>query len=174
MGRLVIRLKAIKYKEDSFCYLSFKAVHQVVPSDLMLLGCTLFTIKSHHQAVCHQVVPSNARFYFAPNFYPNIALLLYHQKTQILNLSKKPNKASSSTSFFLVIPNSEYLKAILMLPILLIKESNRHQRVWHYCIQRVVQLGLIMEILRPQCLCPTQSNVLSWFYFISFLQFTRQ
>ena len=34
MGRLVVRLKAIKYKEDSFCYLSF--------SGLLPSGCMLF------------------------------------------------------------------------------------------------------------------------------------
>ena len=89
MGRLVVRLKAIKYKEGSFCYLS-----------------SLFAIRSYPQAVCHQVAPSNPSLHLAPSPHPNTALL-YHQKSRIPDPSKKPNRASSSSSLLPVASDGE-------------------------------------------------------------------
>ena len=97
MSRLVVKLKAIEYKKDSFCYLSSQAIYQIVPLGCMPSGCILFTIRPYPQAVCHQVVPSDPSLHLAPSPHPNTALL-HHQKSQIPDPSKKSNRTSSSLS----------------------------------------------------------------------------
>ena len=124
MSRLVIRLKAIKYKKVSFCYLSSQAIPQIVSLGRMPLGRTLFAIRLYHQAVCNQVALSDPSFHFVPNFYPNTVLLLYHQKFRILDQSEKQNRTfsfsspspivCSSLSSLPVVSNGEYLKATLV------------------------------------------------------------
>ena len=110
MGRLIVRLKAIEYKEDSFCYLSSQAIHQIVPSGRMPPGRTQFTIRPYPQAVCHQVAPSDPSLHLASSPHPNIALLHY-QKSRIPDTSKKPNRAFSSLSPLPVASDGECPRA---------------------------------------------------------------
>ena len=112
MGRLVIRLKAIKYKEDSFCYFSSQAIHQIVPLGRMSLACTQFAIKPYPQAVCHQVARSDPSLQLAPSPHSNTALL-HHQKSQIPDPSKKLNKTSSFSTPLPVASDGECPRATL-------------------------------------------------------------
>ena len=75
-------------------------------------GRTLFAMRPYPQTVCHQVVPSDPSLYLTPNPHPNTALL-HHQKSQIPDPSKKPNRTSSFSSPSPVAFNSEYARATL-------------------------------------------------------------
>ena len=136
MGILVVRLKAIKYKEDSSCYLFSYPMHQIVPLGRMSPSRTLFATRPYHQAICHQVAPSDPSLHLAPNFYPNI-LVLHHQKSRIPDPSEKPNKASFSLSPLPITSDGKYPRAI----------SN----ATNFSHKRVKQTPKSLALLRPVC-----------------------
>ena len=110
IGKLVVRLKAIGYKKDSFCYLSLQAIYQIVPLGRMPPSRTLFAIRPHHQVVCHQVALSDLSLPLTPNPHPN-TVLLHQQKSRIPDPSKKSNRSFSSSSPSPVASDSECSRA---------------------------------------------------------------
>ena len=111
-GRIVVRLKTIEYKKDFSYYLSSQAIHQIILLGRMPPGRTLFAIRPYHQAICYQIAPPNLSLYLASNPYLN-TVLLHHQKSQISDSSKKPNRTSSFLSPLPVASNSKCPKATL-------------------------------------------------------------
>ena len=128
MGRLVVRLKAIKYNKDSFYYLSFQAIHQVKPSSHMLLGRTIWPSLSN--AILSFLIPSGlsrgfAQWIMPPSFA--ITLMPYIlPKPQIQYLSQQSSRASFLLSLSQVDSNDECLRATLMQPAFLVEELNRY------------------------------------------------
>ena len=120
----------------------------------MLPNNILFAIKLHYQAVCYQIVPSDSSFYLAFNFHLNIAVLLHHQKSWILNLVKKPNRAFFSLSLLPIASNGKCSRVILVKPTSFVKKSNSHQKAQYYCVQHIMQFGLVTKVSRPQYLYP--------------------
>ena len=154
MGRLVVRLKAIKYNEDFFCYLFSLTIYPVELSSHMPSGRIIRL--SFFNAVLSFVMPSG----FSGSFIQwvislsfAITLMLWAlPKPWIQDLSQQLNRASFLLSLSLVASNSECLRAIWMRLASLVKESNRHQRAILCYIQYTVHLGLITEVLIAQCL----------------------
>ena len=102
-----------------------------MPSD-----CILFAIRPHRQAIYYQVAPSDSSVHFAPNPYPNTALL-HHQKSRILNPSKKSNRAFSFLSSLPVASDDECLRAI--------------SGATNFSCKGVKQTPKSLALLRPTC-----------------------
>ena len=86
MGILVVRLKVIKYKENSFCYLSF------YPSDLGLLAACLLTLSFRLYAF--KTFVSSAERICSPK--PSRILdLFYNLNSYLLIFSLTPKRPTS-------------------------------------------------------------------------------
>ena len=132
MGMIVVRLKAIKYKENSFCYLSSQAI---MPSGRMLLG------------QCYSALRPFCRFCsmcYTTKFHQNLDAVCI-TKASDQDPSQQLSRASSLLSLSLVASNSECPRAISLQPTSFVEESNRHQRAMLCCVQHVAHLGLVTE-----------------------------
>ena len=115
MDSLVVRLKAIKYLEDFFCYLSSQTI----------LSGRSFQAQPSYLQTYPQVLLNGLRHQASPKFW-------------IQDPSKQQNRASSSPNLSAVISNSECSKATSVLTTSLIVELNRHQGAVLCCVQRAV------------------------------------
>ena len=119
MGKVVVRLKAIEYKENSSCYFIFLG-YQVVLSSHVPLGIsnvTLLYTSKHFRRFCSMG--------YVTEIHQNLDDMCIAKATD-QDSSQELSRTSSLLSFSLVASNSECRKATSLQIASLVEESNRY------------------------------------------------
>ena len=139
MDIIVVRLKAIKYKENSFCYLSSWAI---IPSG---------RVPSSQYCSAPRLFHRFCSMGYATKFHQNLDAVCI-TKASDQDPSQQSSRVFSSLSPSLVASSDECPKATFLQPPSLIEESNRHQGTVLRCVQYAVHCSLVTEVSRAWCL----------------------